>query len=143
MTDRFTLTHGASPADLNAIHGYLSTQTYWAKGVPQDVVERSVQNSLPFLWHDRAGTLAAFARVITDKATFAYLADVFVVPEYRGLGLGKQVVEQVLAHPDLQNLRRFLLFTLDAHGLYAQYGFEPVRHAGRVMERFVADPFTI
>ncbi|MBC8142560.1 MAG: GNAT family N-acetyltransferase, partial [Armatimonadetes bacterium] len=85
MTDRFTLTHSATDADLDAMHGYLSTQTYWAKGVPRDIVERSVQNSLAFLWHVAdTGTLAAFARVVTDKATFAYLADVFVVPEYRG-----------------------------------------------------------
>jgi len=141
MNDDFVLTHTASPSDLDTMHGYLSTQTYWAKGVPRDVVERSVQNSLPFLWHDATGMLVAFARVVTDKATFAYLTDVFVVPEYRGQGMGKRIVEQVLAHPDLQNLRRFLLFTLDAHGLYAQYGFEPVRYTDRVMERFVPDVY--
>jgi N-acetylglutamate synthase-like GNAT family acetyltransferase len=106
------------------------------------VVARSVANSLPFLLDDaETGQLVAFARVITDKATFAYLADVFVVPEYRGHGLGKRLVEGILTDPDLQNLRRFLLFTLDAHGLYAQYGFVPVTYTDRVMERFNPNPY--
>ena len=135
--NNFVLRQTANNADLVTIHGYLSTQTYWSPGVPHETVTRAFANSLPFLWDDaETGTLAAFARVITDKATFAYLADVFVVPEYRGQGLGKRIVAEVLAHPDLQNLRRFLLFTLDAHGLYAQFGFEPLAHPERVMQRF-------
>lgn len=142
MTDRFILRNTATDADVDLMHRYLSTETYWAKGVPRDVVARSVANSLPFLLdHAETGSLVAFARVITDKATFAYLADVFVVPEYRGRGLGKRLVEGILTDPDLQNLRRFLLFTLDAHGLYAQYGFVPVTYTDRVMERFTANPY--
>ncbi|MBC8136684.1 MAG: GNAT family N-acetyltransferase [Fibrella sp.] len=142
MTDRFILRNTATDADIDIMHRYLSTESYWAKGVPRDVVARSVANSLPFLLDDaETGALVAFARVITDKATFAYLSDVFVLPEYRGRGLGKRLVEGILTDPDLQNLRRFLLFTLDAHGLYAQYGFVPVNYTDRVMERFTPDPY--
>ena len=122
---------------MDTIHALLSTQTYWSPGIDRDTVERAFAHSLPFLWHDvGTGELAGFARVITDTATFAYLADVFVVSAYRGQGLGKRIVTDVLAHPDLQNLRRFLLFTLDAQGLYARFGFEPLAHPERVMQRF-------
>ncbi len=136
MSEPFVLRHTASEADIETMHRYLSTDTYWAKGVSYEVVSRSVANSLPFLVDDpETGTLAAFARVITDKATFAYLCDVYVAPEYRGQGVGKRLMEGILAHPDLQNLRRFLLFTLDAHGLYAQYGFAPLEFPDRAMAR--------
>lgn len=144
MTERFILRNIATGTDIETMHRYLSTETYWAKGVPYEVVKKSVENSLPFfLDHAESGKLAAFARVITDKATFAYIADVFVLPEYRGEGLGKRLMESILTDPDLQNLRRFLLFTLDAHGLYAQYGFVPVLYTDRVMERFTPNPYAI
>ena len=142
MTDAFLLRHAATDADIDVMHHYLSTESYWAKHIPRDVVARSVANSLPFLFDDvETGTLAAFARVVTDRATFAYLGDVFVLPVYRGSGLGKRIMESVLAHPDLQNLRRFLLFTLDAHGLYARYGFGPPLHPDRLMTRDSAEPY--
>ena len=112
--------------DIGLIHGFLRS-SYWAKDIPRSIVETSIQNSLCFgaFW---GGEQVGFARVITDLATFAYLADVFVVPEHRGRGISKMLVRAVLAHPDLQGLRRILLATRDAHGVYAQFGFEPLEH---------------
>jgi GNAT superfamily N-acetyltransferase len=117
----YLVTTDAQRLDLDVIHGFLR-HSYWARGVPREVVERSVRGSLCFglfEWERQVG----FARVITDGATFAYLADVFVLPGYRKRGLAEWLMECVLAHPDLQGLRRFLLFTRDAHGLYARFGF--------------------
>lgn len=111
--------------DINAIHRYLSQDSYWAKNIPLTVVERSVANSFCFgVYH--SGKQAGFARLITDKATFAYLADVFILPEHRGKGLSKWLVACIQAHPDVQGLRRWLLGTLDAHALYAQFGWKPL-----------------
>jgi GNAT superfamily N-acetyltransferase len=110
--------------DLALIHDSLRS-SYWAQGIPRDVVKRAVENSLcfgAFIQERQVG----FARVITDRATFAYLADVFVVPEHRGRGVAKLLLRTILAHPDLQGLRRMLLATKDAHALYAQFGFEPL-----------------
>ena len=129
-----------SRLDVALIHRYLSEESYWAKGVPRAVVERSIAGSLCFGLH-RGGAQIGFARVITDRATFAWLADVFVVPAERGKGLSKWLLEQILSHPDLQGLRRFLLGTLDAHGLYAQFGFKPLGEPGRFMERLERDVY--
>jgi GNAT superfamily N-acetyltransferase len=119
--------------DIEMIHRFLSEESYWAKGIPRDVVERAIENSLCFGAFDD-GKQVAFARVITDYATFAYLADVFVLPSHRGRGIGKQIMDAVMAHPKLQGLRRWHLVTRDAHSLYAQYGFaaleSPERHMG-------------
>jgi GNAT superfamily N-acetyltransferase len=112
--------------------------SYWAAGIPRDVVDRSIEGSLPFglyEWDKQIG----FARVVTDRATFAYLADVFVLPEHRGGGLGRWLVESVMAHPDLQGLRRFLLATRDAHRLYERFGFTPPLRPQTLMERFDPD----
>jgi N-acetylglutamate synthase-like GNAT family acetyltransferase len=117
--------------NLDVIHGFLSN-SYWAKNIPRDLVERSIRNSLCFGIY-RDGKQVGFARVISDFATFAYLADVFVLPEHRGKGVSKQLMETILEHRDLQGLRRFFLATLDAHGLYAQFGFEPLDHPERYM----------
>jgi GNAT superfamily N-acetyltransferase len=122
-----------SPAklDLDLIHGFLR-DSYWARGVPRGVVERSLRGSLCFglyEWERQVG----FARVITDGATFAYLADVFVLPGHRGRGLARWLVECVMAHPELQGLRRFLLFTRDAHALYAPFGFAALEHPETAM----------
>ena len=122
-----------NPAKLNVnvIHGFLR-DSYWARGVPRHVVERSLGGSLCFglyEWERQVG----FARVITDAATFAYLANVFVLPGHRGRGLARWLVQCVLAHPDLQELRRFLLFTRDAHALYAPFGFAPLEHPETAM----------
>jgi GNAT superfamily N-acetyltransferase len=120
--------------DLDAVHRYLSEESYWAKGVTREVVERSIAHSLPFSAFD-GETQVGFARVITDRATFAYLADVFVLPSHRGRGISKLLMTAILAHPELQGLRRWSLVTRDAHGLYAQFGFTaldlPERHMMR------------
>ena len=107
--------------------------SYWAQGIPRDVVDRSIQNSLCFGVYE-ATALVGFARVITDQATFAYLSDVFILESHRGRGLGKWLMEVILGHPDLQNLRRWTLATRDAHGLYRQFGFTPLAKPERFME---------
>jgi GNAT superfamily N-acetyltransferase len=122
----------AQGLDLDVIHRFLSEESYWAPGVTREVVARSIENSICFGLYGASGQVG-FARVITDRAAFAYLADVFVLPEHRGRGLGKWLVETVLSHPDLQNLRRFFLGTADAHSLYERYGFRPI-DPSRMME---------
>ena len=112
--------------------------SYWAAGRPRDVIERSIENAICFGAYDMAGQQIAFARVITDKAVFAYLSDVFVVPEFRGQGVGKTLISAILQHEDLQGLQVFLLRTRDAHGLYAPFGFEPVKDPEELMVR--SDP---
>jgi GNAT superfamily N-acetyltransferase len=121
-----------SRLDVDAIHAFL-TQSYWSPGVPRDTVARAVANSLCFgVFHDRRQV--GFARLITDKATFAYLADVYVLPEHRGKGISKDLMEQVMKHPDLQGLRRLLLATRDAHSLYTRFGFKPLASPGNMLE---------
>lgn len=111
--------------DVALIHDYLAHQSYWAKNIPRDVVARSIAHSLCFGAFD-GDAQVGFARMITDYATFGYLADVFVLPPYRGHGIAKRIMAAVMSHPDLQGLRRWHLVTRDAHGLYAQYGFAPL-----------------
>jgi GNAT superfamily N-acetyltransferase len=111
--------------------------SYWAKGIPQEVVDRSIENSLCFgLYHGQKQL--GFARVITDFATFAYLADVFVVETSRGEGLGVWLMEVIMGHTRLQHLRRWMLVTRDAHGLYEKFGWRPLSNAERIME--IVDP---
>src|SRR5262249_39580186 len=122
--------------DLDVVHAFLA-RSYWAPGIPREVVRRSLENSLPFgLFRadEEPGRQVGFARVITDRATFAYLSDVFVLEEERGRGLGKFLMECVHAHPELQALRRWLLVTRDAHGLYEQFGWRVTPEPGRHME---------
>jgi GNAT superfamily N-acetyltransferase len=119
--------------DVSLIHAFLSEQSYWAPGIPREVVERSLDNSLCFGLYHQARQVG-FARVVTDRTTFAWLADVFVIDAHRGGGLGKWMIESLLTHPDLQGLRRVLLGTRDAHGLYAQYGFKPLADPTRFLE---------
>jgi GNAT superfamily N-acetyltransferase len=122
-----------SRLDVGTICGFL-TECYWAKGIPRDTVIRSIENSLCFgVYCD--GKQAGFARVISDFATYAYLGDVFVLEPYRERGLGKWLMECILAHPALQGLRRWALVTRDAHGLYEQFGFTPLQAPDRWMER--------
>jgi GNAT superfamily N-acetyltransferase len=120
--------------EIETIHHFLTTETYWAGERTLEVVRRSFENSLPFVIYKDEETIG-FARVVSDFATFAWLADVFVRQEYRGLGLSRWLMEAVLAHPDLQGLRRFLLATRDAHGLYRQFGFDDLRIPYLWMER--------
>ena len=149
MDTYFTATHpsgyalSTDPArlDILAIHRWLSEASYWAKHIPRATVERAIANSLCFGVYASDGQQAAFCRVVTDRATFAWLCDVFVLPEFRGQGLSKQLVSIVLAHPDLQNLRRHLLATLDAHGLYQQQGYTPLKNTERWLEIAHPDPY--
>lgn len=132
----FTITDRSEDLDVETIHGFLR-ESYWAKGIPRSIVEKSLSNSICFgLYHNEKQV--GFGRVVSDQATFAYLADVFVVHAYRGRGLGKWLVSCVLAHPELQGLRRWLLATLDAHKLYEQKGFVALRKPEWFME--INDP---
>jgi GNAT superfamily N-acetyltransferase len=126
--------------DVDAVHRYLSEESYWAKGIPRSLVERALSSSLCFAAL-ADGALAGFARVITDYATFGYLADVFVLPAHRGQGISKRIMEAVRTHPDLQSLRRWHLVTRDAHGLYAQYGFQELGTPERHMEMVRKDAY--
>ncbi len=120
--------------DLALVHRYLSEEAYWSPGVPREVVERSIEHSLNFGVY-RGDEQAGFARVVTDYATFAWLADVFVVEHHGRRGLGKWLLETVISHPDLESLRRWILATADAHGLYARFGFRPAAGDARFMVR--------
>ncbi|HLQ10360.1 MAG TPA: GNAT family N-acetyltransferase [Ktedonobacteraceae bacterium] len=123
--------------DLATIHGFLTT-SYWAAGVPIEIVKRSIEHSLNFgLFQD--DRQVGFARVITDYATFAYLADVFVLEPFRGRGLSKWLMQVIVAHPELQGLRRWMLLTRDAQGLYRQVGYTPLANPERCMERYFPD----
>ncbi len=125
--------------DRAAIHRFLSQEAYWSPGVPREVVDRSIDGSLCFGLYAPDGSLAGFGRAITDAATYAYLADVFVLAPHRGRGLGVWLVETILGHPDLQTLRRWVLFTADSHDLYRRFGFGPGQTPERYME-LVHDP---
>jgi GNAT superfamily N-acetyltransferase len=120
--------------DAAAVHAYIS-RSYWAEGIPLKTVKRSIENSISFGVYDesRGHAQVGFARVITDRATFAYIGDVYVLEEYRGRGLAKFLMERIRAHPDLQGLRRWMLVTRDAHGLYRQFGFGPLDNPSSVM----------
>ncbi len=126
--------------DIDRVHGYLCNESYWAKGIPRALVERSIEHSLPFAAYD-GDELVAFARVITDYTVFAYIADVFVVPSHRGRGLSKRIMTAIRSHPELQSLRRWSLVTSDAHGLYRQFGFRELAHPERHMEDVLANPY--
>jgi GNAT superfamily N-acetyltransferase len=129
--DGYTISTDPSLLDRDLIHSFLRT-AYWSPNVPREVVDRSIDNSLNFGLYDSDGTQVGFARMVTDRAAFGYLADVFVIERERGRGLGKWLIETVLAHPDLQGLRRITLGTQDAHSLYERYGFKPA-DSGRLM----------
>jgi len=119
--------------DLDVIHSFL-TNSYWAKGISRETVARSVEHSLCFGIYDAEGSQVGFARVISDHATYAYLGDVFVLESHRGRGLSKWLMECIVKHPELQGLRRWTLLTRDAHGLYSQFGFTPLKTPERYME---------
>ena len=137
--DDFLLSTDPRRLDLAVIHGFLR-ESYWAKGIPRETVARSLANSWCVGIY-RCGQQVAFARVISDFATYAYLADVFVLPSFRGRGLGKWMIESILDHPRLQRLRRWSLVTGDAHGLYAQFGFTSPKWPETYMERYDADVY--
>jgi GNAT superfamily N-acetyltransferase len=140
--DDYLVSTDPSLLDTGVIHAYLSEQSYWAQHIPRDIVERSISNSVCFGLYQN-GQQIGFARLVTDKATFAYLADVFILEAHRGKGLSKWMLELIQAHPDLQGLRRWMLGTRDAHGLYEQFGWtvldEDTRK--RFMQRHKKDPY--
>jgi GNAT superfamily N-acetyltransferase len=123
-----------SRLDIDAVHAYLSNESYWAAGIPREIVERSIRHSLCFGVYDGERQIG-FARVISDFATYAYLCDLFILESHRGRGLSKQLMEYIIAHPDLQGLRRFCLGTRDAHGLYTRYGFLPQANPANNLEK--------
>ena len=136
MGPEFEISTDPARLDIEVIHGFLR-HSYWAEGRKRSVVERSIKNSLCFGVY-LAGRQVAFARVVSDRAVFAYLMDVFVIPEFQGRGISKALMRAVLDHPELQALRVFLLGTRDAHGLYAQFGFRPLTEPGNWMA--IRDP---
>lgn len=120
------------PADRDAVYRYLSEEAYWSQGEPREIFDRAIANSLTFAAY-AGDDLVGFARVVTDHATYAWLCDVFVLPEHRGNGISKVLMEAVMAHPDLKVVRNFVLATRDAHGLYSRYGFVPLAQPDRWM----------
>jgi len=131
--DDYEITTDPARVDREAVHAFLA-QSYWARDIPREVVDRSIDHSLPFsVWSPQAQV--GFARVVSDRSTFAYVGDVFVLPEHRGRGLSVWLMQTIVAHPDLQGLRRWSLLTRDAHGLYEKVGFRPLAHPSRWMER--------
>jgi N-acetylglutamate synthase-like GNAT family acetyltransferase len=119
--------------NVDVIYKFLAEDSYWALGIPRSIVERAIENSLCFGVYHRSEQIG-FARVVTDKSTFALLADLFILEAHRGKGLSKWLMRCVVGHDDLQGLRRLLLLTSDAHGLYSQFGFEPLGSPSRFME---------
>jgi N-acetylglutamate synthase-like GNAT family acetyltransferase len=132
---RFLISTDQSRLDIDVVHEFL-THSYWAAGIPRATVVRAIENSLCFGVYDDAKQIG-FARVISDFATYAYIADVFILEGYRERGLGKELMASIMAHPELQGLRRWSLGTRDAHGLYAQFGFEPVDNPSPIMMEIV------
>lgn len=134
----YTISDDPARLDVRAIHAYLS-RAYWSPGVPLEIVERAVRNSLCIGAYDAAGAQVGLVRLISDQATFCYVGDVYVLEEHRGHGLSKAMMRMATDHPRLQGLRRWSLVTADAHGLYRQFGFTPVAQPERHMERLNAD----
>jgi GNAT superfamily N-acetyltransferase len=138
----YTLTTDKSKLDLIAVHDYLSTQSYWAKNIPMERVETAAANSLTFALLC-GGHQVGYARIITDYSIFAYLCDVYILEEHRGKGLSKWMMEFIHAHPNLQGLRRWVLFTLDAHGLYKQFGWHEAQIPERYLEKHNPDAYKV
>jgi GNAT superfamily N-acetyltransferase len=136
---QFEISTDAGRIDVEAVHAYLR-RSYWAEDVPRATVEKAIAGSLCFsLFH--GGVQIGLARVVTDRATFAYLCDVYVLEDYRGRGLGKWLIQELQTHPDLQGLRRFMLVTRDAHSLYEQCSFKPLADPAKVMEIVYPDAY--
>jgi len=136
--DGYIIFEGLDSAELARAHGWIAEHSYWAAGIPIEVFLKAARHSLMFGVRHPAEGLVAVARVVSDRATFAWLCDVFVDPAHRGCGLAGRLVKAVQAHPDLTALRRMLLATKDAHTLYAQHGFQPLASPARWME--IHDP---
>jgi GNAT superfamily N-acetyltransferase len=130
--DEYTVSTDPAHLDRNAVYEYLHDEAYWSRGITRETFDRALDNSLNFTAL-RGSTLAGFARVVTDRATFAWLCDVFVLPAHRGHDVSRRLMDAVMAHPDLAGLRNFLLATRDAHGLYEKFGFAPLAEPRRWM----------
>jgi predicted acetyltransferase len=138
--DEYLITDDSSRLDVPFIHNYLANESYWAKNIPFAIVEKSIANSLCFgLYHKQQQI--GFARLVTDKATFAYLADVFIVAKHRGKGLSRQLIAAIHAHPELQTLRRWMLGTRDAHSLYKKFGWTSLAEPNRFMQKHNPDVY--
>lgn len=129
----YTISTDQADLDFEFIHQFIS-RSYWATGIPAQTLKKAIEHSLCFGVFDAAGQQIGFARVITDKATFAYLADVFIIESVRGRGISKWLIETIVNHADLQGLRRIMLATRDAHGLYSQYGFSGIENPEMLMQ---------
>lgn len=139
--DAYDISTDPARLDIDAMHAYLS-RSYWSPGIPRETVERAARHSLCFGAYERAsGRQVGLARVVTDHATFAYLCDVYVLEEHRGHGLGKRLMDAVMAHPALTGARRAMLGTRDAHGLYARHGFQAPPDDGVLMQILRPDPY--
>ncbi|MGB8064619.1 MAG: GNAT family N-acetyltransferase [Candidatus Sulfotelmatobacter sp.] len=138
----FLISTDPARLDLDVIYNFL-TNCYWAKGIPREVVARSIEHALCFAIYDGSGAQVGFARVVSDFATVAYLGDVFVLESHRGRGLSKWMMECILQHPALQNLRRWILLTRDAHELYRKFGFTALKSPDRYMELHRPDVYEI
>lgn len=129
-----------SQTDIDAIHAVLA-ETYWSPGIPRDVVKKAAANSICAIARDESGALIGFARLVTDRATFAWLCDVIVLPEHQGQGVARDLVRTLQAHPELGNLRRWLLGTRDAHGVYEKLGFTAIEEPHRLMHKRNTNPY--
>ena len=136
----FTISTDKSRLQLDVIQAFMSEESYWAKSRTLEQTRTAIENSICFGVYEGERQIG-FARVVSDQATFAYLGDVFILNEFRGRGLSKWLMETIVSHPDLQGLRRWLLATRDAHGLYSQFGFGPLRFPERWMERPAPDAY--
>ena len=145
--DGYFISTDKKKLDIHCIHHYLSTESYWAKNIPLGIVQKSIEGSVCFGLYKKTNDPSSpnrqigFARVITDNATFGYLADVFILPSDQGKGLGKYLVETIMNHPDLQDFRRWMLATRDAHSLYARFGFTPLEKPERFMRYSTFDSY--
>jgi GNAT superfamily N-acetyltransferase len=135
MIDGYRISVDRNDLDIETIHNFIS-KSYWAKGIPIETLKKAIDNSLCFGVFSSQGLQVGFARMITDLSTYAYLADVYVLEEHRGKGLSKWLMQEIMAHPDMQGLRRMGLATLDAHGLYKKYGFTELATPESFMENW-------
>ena len=140
MISEYTISTDKSQLDIPLIQQFLSQESYWAQNVPVEIVQRSIENSLCFgVYHQ--DQQVGFARIITDQATFAYLSDVFILPEHRGKGLSKKLIETISNWSSLQGLRRWVLATRDAHTLYEQFGFTALDKPEIFMQRKLIEKY--
>ena len=140
VKEGFEISTDKSKLDIAFIHAYLSQETYWAKNIPLELVQKSIEGAVCFgVYHHHKQI--GFARMITDCATFGYLADVFIIDSYRGKGISKWLMEEIVEYPAFAPLRRWMLATRDAHGLYRQFGFTQLDKPERIMQRLKLNPY--